>query len=221
MPPVAVTGLAAEAAIIRRAGWHAVAAGGDAGRTDTAIAGVLAQGASALLSFGIAGGLDPGLVSGSIVLPLAVRDAAGARMPVDRGWHGAVAGALAALGIAVTTGDVLGADSIVASPERKRLLFDRGAVIADLESHRVARAAAAAGVPFLVLRAVADPARRTVPPAARVGLDGEGHAALGAVLGSLLRQPAQLPALLRIAGDTRAALRALGRAVPALRPLAK
>ncbi len=216
MPPGAVTGLAAEARIIRRTGWRAVAAGGDAARTAAAIAGLIAEGASGLISFGIGGGLDPALASGSLVLPLAVQDEAGTRLPVDCAWHDAVAAALAQAGIAATSGDVLGAEEIVATPENKRSLHTGGAVIADLESHLVARAAAAAGIPFLVLRAVADPAGHGVPPAARMGLDAEGRAALGPVPRSLLRQPAQLPALLRIAGETRAALRALRRAAPAL-----
>jgi adenosylhomocysteine nucleosidase len=216
MSPAAVTGLAAEAKIIRGIGWRAVAAGGDASRTTAAIAGLVAEGASGLVSFGIGGGLDPALASGSLVLPLAVRDAAGARLPVDRAWHGAVAAVLARIGIAAATGDALGAAAIVATPERKRALHAAGAVIADLESHLVGRAAAAAGIPFLVVRAVADPAGESVPPAAQVGLDAEGHAALGPVLGSLLRHPGQLMALLRIAGETRAALRVLRRAAPAL-----
>jgi adenosylhomocysteine nucleosidase len=202
-------------------GWRAVAAGGDAARTAAAIAGLIAEGASGLVSFGIAGGLDPALASGSVVLPLAVRDEAGESLAVDRAWHGAVAAALARLGIAIATGDALGAETIVATPERKRALHAAGAVIADLESHRVARAAAAAGMPFLVLRAVADPATRGVPAAAQAGLDREGRPALGPVLRSLLRHPVQLPALLRIGRETGLALRALRRAAPALRPLAK
>lgn len=223
MPPAAVTGLAAEAKIFRRLGWPAVAAGGDAARTAAAIAGIIAEGASGLVSFGIGGGLDPALASGSLVLPLAVRDEAGVRLAVDAAWHGAVAAALSRAGIAVATGEVLGAAAIVASAERKRALCRTGAVIADLESHHVARAAAAAGLPFLVLRAVADPAGHGVPPAAQAGLDAAGHAALGPVLLSLLRQPAQLPGLLRIAAETATALRALRRAAPALLsiPLAK
>ncbi|MGO8920042.1 MAG: nucleoside phosphorylase [Stellaceae bacterium] len=216
MPLAAVTGLAAEATIARRAGMRAAAAGGDGVRTAAIIARLVAEGASGLLSFGICGGLDPALASGQLLLPLAVRDEAGGRLAVDRAWHRAVAAALAQAGIAVATGDVLGAAGIVATPERKRALRAGGAIACDLESHLVAEAAVAAGMPFLVLRAVADPARRRLPPAALVGLDAEGHAALGAVLLSIFRYPMQLPALLRIAHETSAALRALRRAAPVL-----
>lgn len=217
MPLAAVTGLAAEAVIARRIGWRAVATGGDPARSMAAAVRLIAEGASGLVSFGICGGLDPVLASGSLLLPLAVRDESGARLPVDPVGHRGVAAALAQAGLTAATGDILGAAAIVATAERKRALHAAGAIAADLESHLVARAAVAAGVPFMVLRAVADPAAHGLPPAALVGLDAEGRAALGPVLASLLRHPAQLPALLRIAGETTAALRALRRVAAALR----
>ena len=213
----AVTGLAAEARIARRAGLAAAAAGGDSGRTESAIAELIADGASALVSFGICGGLDPALAPGALLLPHWVRDESGARFAVDAAWRGRVAAALAAHGQVAAAGDLLGADAVVATPAQKAVLFAAsGAVGADLESHVVARAALRAGLPFLALRAVADPAARGLPPAALIELDSQGRPALGAVLGSLLRRPGQLPALLRVAGDARRALAALRRAAPML-----
>jgi adenosylhomocysteine nucleosidase len=217
MAAAAVTGLAAEARIARRAGLAAAASGGDAGCTAASIARLIADGASALVSFGICAGLDPALAPGALLLPQAVRDESGARLAVDAAWRGRVAAALSVLGIAVAAGDLLGADAIVATPARKAALFGAGgAFAADLESHLVARAAAQAKLPFLALRAVADPASRALPPAALIELDPQGRPALGAVLGSLARRPGQLPALLRVAGDTRRALAALRRAAPVL-----
>lgn len=213
----AVTGLAAEARIARRAGLAAAASGGDPGRTVAAIAELIADGASALVSFGICGGLDPALEPGALLLPHWVRDESGARFAVDAAWRGRVAASLAASGQAAAAGDLIGRAAIVATPAQKAALFAAGgAVGADLESHVVARAALRAGLPFLVLRAVADPAARALPPAALIELDGAGRPRLGAVLGSLARRPQQLPALLRVAGDARRALAALRRAAPAL-----
>lgn len=216
MSIAAVTGLAAEAVIARGAGLRAAATGGHSVRMAAVIARLVAEGASGLVSFGICGGLDPALVSGSLLLPLAVRDVAGGRLAVDPAWHRAMAAALARDGIDAATGDLLGADAIVATPEQKRALHVLGAVAADLESHVVARTALAAGLPFLVLRAVADPAQRRVPPAALLGLNSAGHARLGAVLLSIVNHPNQLPYLLRIARETGVALRSLRRAAPVL-----
>jgi adenosylhomocysteine nucleosidase len=217
MPTAAVTGLAAEARIARRIGWRATAAGGAAERTRLALAQLIAEGASALVSFGICGALDPALSSGALILPHAVSSEDGRHRRVDAALRGALAAALARAGMAVAGGDVIGAARAVDTPSRKSALHRRsGAIGVDLESHLVADAAAAAGIPFAVLRAVADPAERALPPAALIGLDAAGRPAIGRVLLSLARQPGQLPALLQLARDTRRALAALRRAGNAL-----
>ena len=86
-----------------------------------------------------------------------------------------------------------------------------GAVAIDLESGAVARAAAASGMPFAVLRAICDPAGRPVPPAARLGLNATGSLAVRHVLAALAVDPAQVPALLRLAADAAVARRSLIR----------
>jgi adenosylhomocysteine nucleosidase len=218
LPIAAVTGLVAEARIVRRLGFRAEAAGGDPEATRAACARLVAEGAGALLSFGICGGLDPRLASGMLILPHGIRSEEGKRFTVDSGKHRALAAALSAAGLAATTDDIFGASVPAETPERKAALFRQsGAVAIDLESHHVARAAAAAGLPFVVLRAVADTAARGLPLAALVGLDREGRAALGRVLLSLARGPRQLPALLGLARDTRRALVELRRAAQAAR----
>lgn len=217
MPIAAVTGLAAEARIAERIGWQAVAAGGDAEATRRAMAQLVAGGARALVSLGICGGLDPALSSGALILPQVVTSEDGGRRRVDAALRGVLAAALGRAGIPALGGDVLGSARAVDTPSRKAALNRQtGAIAVDLESHLVAAAAAAAGLPFAVLRAVADPAERALPPAALIGLDALGRPALGRILWSLARQPAQLPALLQIARDTRRALAALRRAGEAL-----
>lgn len=216
MQLAAITGLEAEARIARRAGLKAKASGGIATRTLAVAKACLEDGADALLSFGIAGALAPHLAPGTLLLPHAVIAEDGARYRVDEAWRARVASVLAAAGARAEEGDILGASEPAASPLRKAALFaETGAVAVDLESHLVARVAAAAKRPFLVLRAVADPASRALPPAAVNGLDEQGVPALGPVLASVLRQPKQIPALLRLAGDTRQALFALSWALKA------
>jgi len=213
----AVTGLAAEARIARRIGWRAAAAGGDAERTRRAMAQLIADGADAFVSFGICGGLDPALGPGALILPQGVSSEDGSHHRVDAALRGALAAALAGAGIAAAGGDAIGANRAADTPSRKAALHRRnGAVAVDLESHLVAAAAAAAGIPFAVLRAVADPAERALPPAALIGLDASGRPALGRILLSLAGHPGQLPALLQLARDSRRALAALRRAGEAL-----
>ncbi len=201
----AITGMTSEARIAERAGIEAMASGGVAATTE-----MLIRDADRLISFGIAGALAPRLVPGTLLLPHDVIDENGARYPIDAAWRSRVLAALRSAGLVAEEGTLIGTSEAAASVTQKAGLFARtGAIAVDLESHIVARAAK----PFLVLRAVADPASRDLPPAALVGLAPSGAPAIGAVLVSLAWDPTQLPALLRLAGDSRRALSALGSAL--------
>src|SRR5215469_2083269 len=200
------TGLEAEAKIARRAGLGAVVGGGDHRRT-VEVVEEAASGAECLVSFGIAGALKPGLRAGDIIVSAEVVDD-------ERRWLSSDAirprlGKLAAE-IGAIEGPVLGAQLAVATKAGKRRAWrETGAIAVDLESVVVARAAAALGIPFVVLRAIADPAARELPPAALLPLDEDGNPALGPVLASVLRRPKQLPNLLTVAREARQALQAL------------
>lgn len=151
------TGLEAEAKIARRAGFAAVVGGGDHQRTVQVVEEIGSQ-AECLVSFGIAGALKPGLKPGDIILSTEVIDD-------NRRWATGEslrsrARELAAE-ISAIEGPVLGAQMMLATEADKRRAWDEtGALAVDLESVVVARASAALGIPFLVLRAIADPAER-------------------------------------------------------------
>jgi adenosylhomocysteine nucleosidase len=218
MPIAAVTGLAAEARIASELGMRAAAGGGDAARTAAAITALIGEGASGLVSFGICGGLDPAIASGAVVLPHRIQSETGDGYPVDGKWHASLAEALHLTRMAPVTGQLLGSTAIVDTPARKAALFGvSGAVAVDLESHLVAQAAHAAGIPFVVLRSVADAAGHGLPPAVLVGLNAAGRPALGPVLVSIMRHPGQIPALVQVALDTRLAFRMLRRAAQSVR----
>ena len=214
MKPAAVTGLAAEAKVARRGGLIAQPSGGVATQTTAIAESLLRDGAEALISFGIAGALAPSLAPGDLLVPRAVIDDRGARFAVDDTWRTQIVDALRGAGLPVERRDLLGTSEVAASPARKAE-FHRvtGAVAVDLESHLVAAVAARAGKPFLVLRAVSDSAVQVLPDAAVHGLAPSGKPALGRVLLSVARDPRQIPALIRLASDTRRALDALGSAL--------
>jgi adenosylhomocysteine nucleosidase len=213
----AVTGLAAEAKLARRAGLIARPSGGIPAQTTAIAESLLREGAEALISFGIAGALAPALARGSLLLPRAVVDETGSRYAIDGEWRVQVSEALRRAGLRIDEGDLLGARDPAASPARKAELHRvSGTVAIDLESHLVAQVAARAGKPFLVLRAIADSAAQTLPDAAVHGLAPNGKPALGRVLLSIARDPRQIPALISLAGDTRRALDALGSALRAV-----
>ena len=66
-----------------------------------------------------------------------------------------------------------------------------------MESHIAARAAAEAGLPFAIVRCISDEAGHALPPAIAVAMRPDGGLALGAILKSIIRNPGQVPDLLR------------------------
>jgi adenosylhomocysteine nucleosidase len=206
-PVVAVTGLDLEARIATGPGVTTVAAGGDMHRLATALEREMARGATAIISFGIAGGLTAAAVPGTWLVADAVV-ARSTRWPVDGAWATALLERLPG----ALRGDLAGVDTIIVTSADKRALGDAtGAIAVDTESHVVAALASNHGVPFAVLRVIADPVGQALAPAATLGIRSDGTVNSRAVLGSLVRTPRQLPTLLRNAIDARTAFRSLSR----------
>jgi hopanoid-associated phosphorylase len=160
-----------------------------------------------MISFGIAGGLAPGLAAGDWIAAAAVITGQ-QRFPTDQAWTRSLRERLPQ----AVQADILGMDNPAADPERKQLLYGRtGAFAVDMESHIAAAVAAAHQIPFAAFRVIIDPADKPLPPAALVGLRSDGTADVPAVLRSVLAQPSQLPALVRTALDAWVARAALSR----------
>ena len=199
--PTILVGFAQEAKIAHRTGWPVVVGGGTAEGAADAARQSIAAGACGLISFGLAGGLDPALGSGRLIVPDAVL-AHGRRWPVDPAMLRLLGG---------TSGHLcLGFDRIATTiTEKRRLWEETGAAAVDMESGAMVAVAVAAGVPLAVLRAICDPADRDLPPAAAVALDAKGRIAPGRLLRSLLANPGQIPALIVLARDAAMARRTL------------
>jgi adenosylhomocysteine nucleosidase len=202
-PTIAVTCLAFESRIASGPGVAVLH--GHIPNLRTALEEAIARGCSGIISFGIAGGLAPDLAPGSWVVASGVV-AAHRRYATDGDWARRL---LQQLGCAVHA-DIAGVDDPVVEPGDKRRLRDATSSVAvDMESHVAGEAAEAHGLPFAACRVILDPAHRALPPAALIDLRPDGTPDIAAVLGSVIRQPLQLPALLRVAADARAAQLAL------------
>jgi adenosylhomocysteine nucleosidase len=210
-----ITGLIKEANCLRarRSSAPALifAAGGQPLLAAQAAEQMLDEGASGLVSFGVAGGLDPSLGPGVLVVAERVLDGDGRDFACDERW---VERLMLADG-AHDSGPILGSDRPVMTVEDKRRLHRRTAALAvDMESHAVAEVADRAGVPFVSIRAVGDPATRTIPRAALAGLGPDGRTRALPVIAALMRKPGDFRAIWRLAQDTNKALGALRKIGP-------
>jgi adenosylhomocysteine nucleosidase len=186
-----------------------VGGGGEVGAA-AAASRLIAQGARRLLSFGLAGGLDPELGPGDLIVPDVVLSQDG-HWPADP----RLASALGRVGGALFSGG-----EIVATAAAKRALHARtGAAAVDVESAAVAEAAARHAVPFAVLRAICDSAARSLPHAALVALDQRGRIGAWRVAKAALSRPTELPALIALASDAARARVALSNRVDVIKRL--
>jgi adenosylhomocysteine nucleosidase len=218
-PPIlVVTGLAREARIASGLGIAVVKAGGDPARLRALLEAESALAYRAIISFGIAGGLDPALAPGHVVIASGVV-AGGERWPshpaVVRLWTQCLENS----GQRITLADIAGAGApLLSASDKGALRAATGAAAVDMESHVAADFAVARGLPFAAIRVVCDPAERTLPPLAGEALRPDGSLDMRAVVGSLARRPAQVAALPRLARDASAAFAALRRVRAALGP---
>ena len=197
MTLLVVVGLEREARIVGRRARVLIGARG----LDRA----LTEGVSAVLSFGLCGGLNPALGVGDLVLGEAVVTASG-RYDADPAWTDDLARILPhAARMAIAAGpDIVGSAGAKAA-----LRQATGAGDVDMESHLVAEAAARASVPFAVLRAVSDRAEDSLPAAAQAGFADDGRPNVLAVLAALLARPGELAPLIRTALHAETAFKAL------------
>ncbi len=194
MTVLAVTGLAKEAKIVGIAGVVAVAGGGDGDRL-TAKLDALHGDLRGVISIGLAGALSPHLKVGDVVIADQVLTGL-EQWDCHEGWRVRLASRLPF----AHQGQLFGSDVIIEKPETKAGLHDAtGALAVDMESQVAARFAAKRNLPLAGLRVISDDASHVLPPAALVAMKPDGGIALGRVLGSLLKKPSQVPALIRTA----------------------
>ena len=201
---VAVCGMEREARIA--AGADVVIALGSPSRLRERLAHALAD-AQGVISIGIAGALSPKLKSGDVVVADSIF-AQGKRLTADSTWSARLIERLPGAVLA----PIAGADQLVmTAAEKARIFAATGAYTVDMESHIAAEIAQRQGLPFAGLRVVADAATSALPACASVALTPDGKVSLTAALGSVLKQPGQIPQALRMASETNAAFAALLR----------
>jgi adenosylhomocysteine nucleosidase len=208
-PVLIITGLAQEARIAAGPGMIVVCSSSDPNQLRSLLATLDSTTFRGVISFGLAGGLDPALKSGDVVVATEV-------LAGDTRWLAGSALdeemiASVALGRRrVVRGGLAGVEQIVAGMSCKAALrSETGAAAVDMESHIAAAYAAEAGLPFAALRVISDPAGRALPALALSAIKPNGDIDLGKVLRGVARNPTTLRALVSTGIDFNRALRSL------------
>jgi adenosylhomocysteine nucleosidase len=163
---------------------------------------------SALMTFGLAGALDPKLAAGSIILPSELISPDGARFVTCKAWRERVAASLGNGG-AVCTDTLLTSATAIETPQDKAAAFrDTGAAAVDMESAAVAEVAAAHSLPFIAVRVIVDTAGDALPRSV-IAASRAGRIEIGRLITALLAAPRETAALIRLARRYRTAMRSL------------
>jgi adenosylhomocysteine nucleosidase len=210
---IGVTGLAFEARIAADWYTHAICSG-DGSTLAGALASTIAGDCRGLMSFGVAGGLSPDLPGGTCIVGSTIVSET-IQFTTDRNWSQAL---LRLIPDAIH-GAIAGVTTTMAHPEAKRSLHtSTGALAVDNESHVVASVSAARGLPMAAVRVIIDPANRELPAAALATVRANGTIDLAALIHAIMRQPGELPMLLRTALDALIGFAALLRCRQSLGP---
>jgi adenosylhomocysteine nucleosidase len=213
---LAVVGLAREAKIVGRERVRVVIGGGNSTLLAQKIEEAIAEERDAIrgvISIGIAGALIPDFDIGDCAIATGIVQPS-ARTAADERWYESMS-----LLIAARRTLFAGMEAVLGSAKDKASLAARtGAGAVDMESHVAARIAETHGIPFAALRVISDRADHAMPAAALVAMKPDGGIAFGAVARSVLANPLQIPALIRLGRDSETAFESLQSAVDTLGP---
>jgi adenosylhomocysteine nucleosidase len=159
---------------------------GDA-RAESAARRLVESGATALASWGVAGGLDPNLRPGTVVLPDTVIGGDGSSHEVDLAWRDRLLERVRGR-VVTSTSPLYHATSVITTADEKRAVYERiGAGAADMESAAVARVASANHIPWIAVRVVVDAAGQDLPVEILTATGDNGRLRVGSIVGLILR----------------------------------
>jgi adenosylhomocysteine nucleosidase len=208
-PVLIVTGLVQEARIAAGPGLTVICSSSDPQQLRELLTVFDPSTIRGVISFGVAGGLDPALKSGDVVMATEVL-AGDTRWLADLAFNEDIIASVGFRRGRIVRGRLAGAERVVTARHHKQALhLETGAAAVDMESHIAAAYAAEVGLPFAALRVVSDPAHRALPPLAMAAIKANGAIDLRKVLRSVARNPLTLRDLVSTGIDFSRALRSL------------
>lgn len=170
------------------------------------------EGVERIAIIGFSGGISPGLRPGALLVGKHIVENGDPGPDPDRVWSERIAKQ-----IGVRAATILTVDRILCTPRSKMELWaglsqDRPAA-ADLETAAMGAVAAAHGVPFVVIRAISDPAEEPLPLDFNDCLDQSGRISRARVVARAALDPSLIAPLWRLRGRARTCSQRLADAV--------
>ena len=169
---------------------------------------LIAKGATQLISWGCAAALEPSLRPGDLTLAERLIAADNEEITINSDWlmhtKTLLTGSFPTLSTRqkqaiLHTGTLTESTAIVSSGKVKKQLHSFTEALAlDMESGAIAKVAQKYVIPFLAIRAIADPANTGLPDAVVYATNADGKVAIDKLLAYLVLHPAQLPELIKL-----------------------
>jgi adenosylhomocysteine nucleosidase len=162
-----------------------------------------------LISWGVAGALNPALNSGDLVLAETIIDS-DKTYQTSSDWLSKLVENLQETDITLINNRIVSNKEVCASVEDKNNLFKKtGAIAVDMESTAIAEVAKNNELDFLVIRAIADEADTSIPDAVLKHTDNLGNPEIFKFLTSCMTKPMQINEIAVLAKSYKKALKTL------------
>ena len=162
-----------------------------------------------LISWGVAGALDPALKNGDLIVSNHSISEKGQEIRSRKNTAKYYIDRLENV-VPVTSGKIVTVREVATSAKKKKSLFQRyKADIVDMESHSIAEVAEESGTDFLFVRAVTDEASHDLPKSFIECADEFGTPKPLKILGVICLQPYKIRSFFRLGAEFRTSLKTL------------
>ncbi len=166
------------------------------------------HGATALVSWGTAGGLSSDLFPGDILLPEFV-ELDSQQYQTDHNWQQRLVDQIDA-NLKSHDGLLIQSNKVISSSDQKSQLQKQSSAIAvDMESGSIAKIADQNNLPFLIIRSVVDTCDEIIPLSAINSIDEFGQTKPTALTASLIKNPGDISKLIKLSKHFRQARKSL------------
>lgn len=172
---------------------------------------------NALISWGVAGALDPTLESGDLIIANSIISGNKNNQATAK-WQKELLAFFTGRVQKALNADIYSSSEICSTIEDKKILFGKtNAIAVDMESAAITETAINNNLDFAVIRSIADKADMAIPEAVLKYTDNQGNPDILKFIGSCLSKPGQIKELLTLAKCYKKALNTLNYIAEALK----